>query len=100
MNVQAAHFGAVERAGAAAAEDSQLVAGLVDRAVAVDTLRDGEGGASGASSGDELGVGRGLKPEKCAGRPKGKEFAGRAGRSSRQRRRRRRWRRPCRSSRR
>src|SRR4029077_18091681 len=54
VNVQAAHFGAIEGTGAAAPEDRQLVAGLVDGAVAVDTLRDGEGRAAGASSGDEL----------------------------------------------
>ena len=47
---------AVERAGTATAEDGQLVTGLVDGAVAVDALRNGEGRAAGASRGDEFGT--------------------------------------------
>src|SRR6266446_3890639 len=54
VNVEAAHFGAIEGTGAAAPKNRHLVAGLVDGAVAVDTLRDGEGRAAGANSGDEL----------------------------------------------
>jgi hypothetical protein len=41
MDVQGAHFGAIQRTSAAAAEDGELVAGLVDGAVAVNTLGNG-----------------------------------------------------------
>lgn len=40
--VHAFEFGGVEGAGATAAEDSELVAALVDGAVAVDAFRDSE----------------------------------------------------------
>jgi hypothetical protein len=38
MNVQRAHFGGVERAGAAAAEDGKLIAGFIDGAIAIDAF--------------------------------------------------------------
>jgi hypothetical protein len=41
VNVEAAHFSGIERPRAAAAEDSELVAGLVDGAVTINTLRNG-----------------------------------------------------------
>src|SRR5258708_26484468 len=73
MDVQAAHFSAIERAGAATAENGELVAGLVDGAVAVDTFRNGEGGAARMGGGNELGSGaRAEAGEKGSGVPRGK----------------------------
>ena len=45
-------FGAVERPGAATAEDLQLVAGLVYRAVAVDAFGNSERGAMSVGGGN------------------------------------------------
>jgi hypothetical protein len=50
--VETVGFGTIERAGAAAAEDGELVAGFVDGAVAVDAFGDGEGRAVGVGGGD------------------------------------------------
>src|SRR5262249_37292104 len=52
--VEALGFGEIEWTGAAASEDGQLVAGLVDGAVAVDAFGDGEGGATRARGGDQF----------------------------------------------
>ena len=57
MDIQAAHFAAVEWPGAAAAEYGELVAGLIDGAISIDALRNGEGGAASMGGGDELGSG-------------------------------------------
>jgi hypothetical protein len=38
MNVESAHLGAVERACAAAAKDSELVSGFINRPVAVNAF--------------------------------------------------------------
>src|ERR1700674_600931 len=54
MHIQAAAFLAVQRAGAAAAEDGNLIAGFVDGAIAVDSFGDGESWTPGAGGGDEL----------------------------------------------
>src|SRR5579859_1046496 len=53
------HLVAVEGPRTQAAEDGDLVAGLVDRAVAVEALRKRERGRSGPGPGDQLGLGRG-----------------------------------------
>jgi len=52
---------AVERTGTAAAEDGELVAGLVDGTVAIDALRNGESGAAGMSGGDDYVTNGGTK---------------------------------------
>ena len=52
MNVECSCFGGVERAGAAAAEYSKLIAGFVDGAIAVDAFGNGERGATCARGGD------------------------------------------------
>ena len=52
MDVQCAHFGGVERAGAAAAEDGKLIAGFVDGAIAIYAFGNGESGATCARGGD------------------------------------------------
>src|SRR5260370_38306097 len=57
MDIQAAHFAGVEWPGAAAAEYGELVAGLIDGAISIDALRNGEGGAASMGGGDELGSG-------------------------------------------
>src|SRR5260370_23450771 len=57
MDVEAGDFSANERGGAAAAEDGELVGGLVDRTVAVDPFRNGDGGAASMGGSDELGSG-------------------------------------------
>jgi hypothetical protein len=51
----------VERTGTAAAEDGELVAGLVDGTVAIDALRNGESGAAGMSGGDDYVTNGGTK---------------------------------------
>src|SRR5260370_753227 len=48
---------AVERAGTSAAEDGELVAGLVDGTVTIDALRNGESGTAGMRGGDKFGSG-------------------------------------------
>src|SRR5690242_9565898 len=50
------HFGEVERAAAEAAEDGELVAAFVDRAVAVEAFGDRERGAGGLVRRDEPGL--------------------------------------------
>src|SRR5262249_10202334 len=42
VNVKGAHFSGVKRPRAAAAEDSKLIAGLIDGTIAVNSLRKGE----------------------------------------------------------
>ena len=54
VQVHALHLGAVERARAEPAEDGDLVAGLVDRAVAVEALGHRERRRGRARPGDQL----------------------------------------------
>ena len=51
--IKGMELSAVERTGTAAAEDGELVAGLVDGTVTIDALRNGESGAAGMSGGDD-----------------------------------------------
>src|SRR5271168_64260 len=75
VDVELANFVAVERTGAAAAEDGELIAGLVDGAVAVDAFGDGESGAFGMAGGDELGSRTGTEAGEMGGVvPGGKNF--------------------------
>ena len=39
--IEGLRFGAIERAGASAAEDGELVAGLIDGAISIKALRNG-----------------------------------------------------------
>src|SRR6266404_5484370 len=48
---------AVERAGTSAAEDGELVAGLVDGTITIDALRNGESRTAGMRGGDKFGSG-------------------------------------------
>jgi len=65
---------AVERAGTSAAEDGELVAGLVDGTITIDALRNGESRTAGMRGGDKFGSGRGLKPEKWEGSSQGERI--------------------------
>jgi len=71
MNVERAHFRHGSAAGATAAENRELIAGFIDRAVAIDAFETAKRGAVRVSRGDEFRRGRGLKPEKCAGSSQG-----------------------------
>src|ERR1700730_4867844 len=55
MNIERTHFGAVERAGPAAAEHRELIARFIDRAVPVNSFRNRERGTSRAGSRDQFG---------------------------------------------
>src|SRR5579885_1058894 len=67
MNVQSLHFRAIERARAATAKDNELVAGLIDGAVAIDALGDGEGRATSARRGNQLRHGAGTEAGEMRG---------------------------------
>ena len=54
VKIEALHLDTIERAGAAPAENRELVAGLVDGAVAIDAFGNSESGAASARGGDEL----------------------------------------------
>ena len=54
MKIETLHFRAIERAGATAAKDGKLVAGFIDRAVAIDSFRNGECRAASARRGNKL----------------------------------------------
>jgi hypothetical protein len=60
--VECLGLGSAERAGAAAAEDGQLVAGFVDGAAVIDALRYGQSGAASVRCGDELWRGSRAEP--------------------------------------
>src|SRR5260370_23510960 len=73
MNVEREHFGAVERPCAAAAEDGELVAGLVNGAIPVDALRNRQRGSTRAGSGDEFRRGTRAEAGKMRGIVPGRE---------------------------
>src|SRR5712692_3326101 len=64
MDVQAAHFSAIERTRAPAPEDSELIAGFVDCTVAVNAFRNGKSRAARAGRGYEFRCGTRAKAGK------------------------------------
>ncbi len=62
--IHALDFLLIEWARAAASEHGYLIATLINRAIAIDALRNSEHRTTRVVSRNQLGIGRGLNPEK------------------------------------